>query len=95
MSYCYVFKRWDYHNAPCHDSWQATQGGAPGTGGHAAASVADVGGGYYLDDDFFPFIGLLIGKMFIYVFGYPAQFGLGWLFFSLVTVSLGFMIKRK
>ena len=45
MSYCYVCKRWYYHNYPGHDTYQATQGGVYGTSCHAAAAVADVGGG--------------------------------------------------
>ena len=50
-------KRWDYHNAPDHDAWHATQDGAHGTGGHASASVDAVGGGEDLDYDFISFIG--------------------------------------
>ena len=57
MSYCSVNKRWDYHNAPDHDAWHATQDGAHGTGGHASTSVDAVGGGEDLDYDFIPFIG--------------------------------------
>ena len=43
--YCSVNKQWDYHHAPGYNDWQATQVGASGTGGHAAATVDDVGGG--------------------------------------------------
>ena len=50
-------KRWDYHNAPGHDTWQDTQGGDSGTGGHDDADVDAVGGGEDSDDDFIPFIG--------------------------------------
>ena len=45
MSYCYVCNHWDYYNYPGHDAWQDTQGGDSGTGGHADAAVAAVGGG--------------------------------------------------
>ena len=30
MYYCYLYKRWGYHHAPGHDTWQATQSGASG-----------------------------------------------------------------
>ena len=43
MYYFYVWKQWDYNNSPGHDTSHATQGGAFGTGGHAAASVVAVG----------------------------------------------------
>ena len=94
MTYCYVCKRWDYHNAPGHDAWQATQGGASGAGGHSEAAVAAVGGGEDSDDDFIPFIGWLIVQMFCYVIGDPVRQGIGWFFDSLATFLLGFMVKR-
>ena len=43
MSYLSVCKRWDYHNAPCQNTWQAIQGGASGTDVHDASTVDDVG----------------------------------------------------
>ena len=95
MSYCSVFKRWDYHNAPGHDACQATQGGSSCTGVHAAAAVDDVESGEDLDDDFIPFIVWPISQMFCYVIGYPVRWGLVCLFNSLATLLLGFLVKRE
>ena len=57
MSYYFVCKRWDYHHAPGHDDGQDVHGGASGNGDHNAATVAAVGDGDDLDDEFIPFIG--------------------------------------
>ena len=57
MFFFSVYNCWDYHNAPGHNTWKATQGGASGTGGHAIATVYAVGGGEDSGDDFIPFIG--------------------------------------
>ena len=57
MSYCSVCKRWEHHNVPGNNTWQDTQGGDSGTGGHATAAMADVGTGEDLGDEFITFIG--------------------------------------
>ena len=57
MYYCSVCKRCYYHHAPGHNTCQDNQGGAYGTGGHAADAVTAVRDGEYSDDDFIPFIG--------------------------------------
>ena len=56
MSYFSVCKRWGCNNAQGHNAWQATEGGASGTGGHSAATVSDVGGWENLDYYLIPFI---------------------------------------
>ena len=95
MSYFSVSKRWYYHHIPGHHYCQATQGGAYVTDVQANSAMAAVGGGEDSDNDFITFIGWIVDKIFCYVIVDPVRWGLVWLFTSLETVLLGFLIEKE